>query len=100
MIDFWGQTDPGCAREDNEDRLLMDPGLGLFLVADGMGGAAAGELTKIAEVSFTEGESGILELLDAHRTAARARIRVIDMRLAARLAQIALERVVGDTIWP
>ena len=60
----------------------------------------AGELAQIAEVSYTEGEAGILELLDAHRTAARARIRAIDMRLAARLAQIALERVVGDTIWP
>lgn len=60
----------------------------------------AGELTQIAEVSYTEGEAGILELLDAHRTAARARIRAIDMRLAARLAQIALERVVGDTLWP
>ena len=62
--------------------------------------ATAGELTRIAEVSYTEGESGILELLDAHRTAARARIRAIDMRLAARLAQIALERVVGEPIWP
>ena len=60
----------------------------------------AAELTQIAEVSYTEGEAGILELLDAHRTAARARIRAIDMRLAARLAQIALERAVGDTIWP
>ena len=60
----------------------------------------AGELTQIAEISYTEGEAGILELLDAHRTAARARIRAIDMRLAARLTQIALERVVGDTIWP
>ena len=60
----------------------------------------AGELAQIAEVSYTEGEAGILELLDAHRTAARARIRAIDMRLAARLAQIALERVVGDPIWP
>ena len=58
------------------------------------------ELTQIAEISYTEGEAGILELLDAHRTAARARIRAIDMRLAARLAQIALERVVGDTLWP
>jgi len=62
--------------------------------------AAAGELTTIAVVSYTEGESGILELLDAHRTAARARIRAIEMRLAARLAQVALERVVGETIWP
>ena len=60
----------------------------------------AGELTRIAEISYTEGEAGILELLDAHRTAARARIRAIDMRLAARLTQIALERAVGDTLWP
>jgi cobalt-zinc-cadmium efflux system outer membrane protein len=58
------------------------------------------ELTQIAEISYTEGEAGILELLDAHRTAARARTRAIDMRLAARLSQIALERVVGDTLWP
>ena len=60
----------------------------------------ASELTQIAEISYTEGEASILELLDAHRTAARARIRAIDMRLAARLTQIALERVVGDTVWP
>lgn len=60
----------------------------------------AAELTKIAELSYSEGEAGILELLDAHRTAARARIRAIDMQLAARLSQIALERVVGDTLWP
>jgi outer membrane protein TolC len=62
--------------------------------------APAAELTRIAEISYTEGEAGILELLDAHRTAARARIRSIDMRLAARLTQIALERIVGDTLWP
>jgi outer membrane protein TolC len=60
----------------------------------------AGQLTQIAEVAYTEGEAGILELLDAHRTAARARIRAIEMRLVARLAQIALERAVGETIWP
>jgi outer membrane protein, heavy metal efflux system len=60
----------------------------------------ADELARIAEVAYTEGEVGILELLDAHRTAARARVRAIDMRLAARLAQVALERAVGDTIWP
>ena len=64
------------------------------------GTSPAGELVQIAEVSYTEGETGILELLDAHRSAARARIRSIDIRLAARLAQIALERTVGDTIWP
>lgn len=63
-------------------------------------GASADELARIAEVAYTEGEVGILELLDAHRTAVRARIRAIDTRLAARMAQIAVERAVGDTIWP
>jgi len=61
---------------------------------------AADQLVQIAEVAYREGEVGILELLDAVRTASRARIRRIDLRLDARLAQIALERAVGDTLWP
>jgi cobalt-zinc-cadmium efflux system outer membrane protein len=61
---------------------------------------AARELTQIAEVAYREGEVGILELLDAVRTAARARFRSIDMRLDLRLAEIAMERAVGDTLWP
>jgi cobalt-zinc-cadmium efflux system outer membrane protein len=61
---------------------------------------AAEELVRIAEVAYREGEAGILELLDAVRTASRARVRSIDMRLEARLAQIALERAVGDVLWP
>jgi outer membrane protein TolC len=60
----------------------------------------ADELVEIAEVGYREGEVGILELLDAVRTAARARNRIIDVRLDTRLAQIALERAVGDTLWP
>jgi cobalt-zinc-cadmium efflux system outer membrane protein len=62
--------------------------------------AAGDELTRIAEVAYREGEVGILELLDAVRTASRARTRSIDVRLDARLAQIALERAVGDVLWP
>jgi outer membrane protein TolC len=61
---------------------------------------AADELARIAVVAYREGEVGILELLDAVRTASRARIRSIELRLDARLAQIALERAVGDTLWP
>ena len=62
--------------------------------------SAADDLTDIALIAYREGEVGILELLDAHRTVARARIRAVDMRVAARLAQIALERAVGDPLWP
>ena len=59
---------------------------------------AAEELVQIAVVAYREGEVGILELLDAARTASRARTRSIDLRLDARLAQIALERAVGDIV--
>jgi cobalt-zinc-cadmium efflux system outer membrane protein len=62
--------------------------------------ADATELTRIAEVAYREGEVGILELLDAVRTASRAGRRRIDLQLDARLAQIALERAVGDVLWP
>jgi hypothetical protein len=61
---------------------------------------AGDELTRIAEVAYREGEVGILELLDAVRTASRARMRSIELKLDARLAQIALERAVGDVLWP
>lgn len=62
--------------------------------------AAGDELMRIAEVAYREGEVGVLELLDAVRTASRARTRSIDIRLDARLAQIALERAVGEVLWP
>jgi protein phosphatase len=37
-----GQTDVGRRRDHNEDSFLVDPTLGLFIVADGMGGHAGG----------------------------------------------------------
>lgn len=37
-------TDPGFRRSNNEDRVYADDAAGIFLVVDGMGGRAAGEL--------------------------------------------------------
>ena len=68
------------------------------LAADDPGASAA--LAEMAEVAYREGEVGILELLDAVRTTARARLRTIELELDARLAAIALERAVGDVLWP
>ena len=43
MIEAFGASDPGCVRSNNEDYFLVIPSIGLYLVADGMGGAQAGE---------------------------------------------------------
>jgi serine/threonine protein phosphatase PrpC len=37
-------SDPGLLRSNNEDRVYVDDASGIFLVVDGMGGRAAGEL--------------------------------------------------------
>jgi outer membrane protein TolC len=58
------------------------------------------DLAAIAEIAYREGEIGIFELLDAVRASARARTRDIEMALDLRLAEIALERAVGDVLWP
>jgi cobalt-zinc-cadmium efflux system outer membrane protein len=59
----------------------------------------AAELASAAEVAYREGEIGVVELVDAMRTASRARQREVDLALEFRLAQIALERAVGEVLW-
>jgi protein phosphatase len=43
-LDVFGITDPGCVRSSNQDCILTDAALGLFLVCDGMGGHQHGEI--------------------------------------------------------
>jgi cobalt-zinc-cadmium efflux system outer membrane protein len=56
---------------------------------------SAGEIERIAQVGYDAGERGILELLDAYRTGASARIRQAALDAAVRQAEIELEFVSG-----
>lgn len=47
----WGMTDVGCVRTNNEDAFLIREDLCLYVVADGVGGAAAGEIASDMFVS-------------------------------------------------
>lgn len=50
-----GATDPGTVRQNNEDAFWCDAGLGAAIVADGMGGHAAGEVASAATIeAFAE----------------------------------------------
>lgn len=62
MLTASGLSDQGCVRTNNEDSFLLAPELGLFIVADGMGGANAGEhasrlaVDTVAEVVRRSGQ--------------------------------------------
>jgi protein phosphatase len=43
MLEAFGLSDPGCVRQNNEDCYLISPKDRVYIVADGMGGAQAGE---------------------------------------------------------
>src|SRR5690625_3407389 len=55
-IACYAQTDVGRWRNDNEDAFLVDEGLGLCMVCDGMGGHAAGEVAAQRTIEIVQEE--------------------------------------------
>jgi serine/threonine protein phosphatase PrpC len=66
MLDARALTDPGKVRSNNQDSFRIVPELGLYLLADGMGGARGGERASLLAVET------VTEILahSSHRDAA------------------------------
>lgn len=60
----------------------------------------AADLRKIAELAYDEGEAGILELLDAYRTALSSELRALGVRYEAKRAAIERQRAIGIEVTP
>jgi serine/threonine protein phosphatase PrpC len=76
-------TDTGMLREHNEDRYWMDTARGVFLVVDGVGGQAAGELAAQTAVET------IRESLSHADVAAETRVKTAITRANNRIFQLA-----------
>ncbi len=66
QLEAFALTDPGPVREQNEDYFSVDQDAGLFLLADGMGGHAAGEVA--ARIAVETARDVLLGQLDPEET--------------------------------
>jgi len=91
LISCAGDTHVGVVRSGNEDNFLLDFAHGVFLVADGMGGHAAGEVASEMAVQIISRELGVLRGLTDAAAAER-------LRTAIRSANQAIfERTLAET---
>jgi serine/threonine protein phosphatase PrpC len=79
MLEACALTDKGCVRANNEDYALIDPEAGLYILADGMGGAKAGE--RAARLAVETVSERILAAADRDSQALLAAVEEANRRV-------------------
>src|ERR1019366_3198296 len=87
----------GCRRKINEDAVLCRPDLGLWAVADGMGGHDAGAFASALVVEMLAGSDPVLDL-GTRTDAARRMIIEVNRRLVAMGREGSTSRTIGTTV--
>jgi serine/threonine protein phosphatase PrpC len=105
-VEAFGLSDPGLARSTNEDAFLVAPDVGLFAVADGVGGHAAGEVasrmavdTLLAALTGSH-RPGVPHLVSAveHANARVYSAACADRSLAGMATTLTALLVLGETV--
>jgi PPM family protein phosphatase len=103
IVEHAGRTDVGRQRSANEDSLVVEPPL--FAVADGMGGAKAGEVASALAVEAVEGatESGEPAEAQLANIVRQANRRIYDLAVADESRRgmgttLTLAKVHGDEV--
>ena len=99
LISCAGDTHVGVVRSGNEDSFLLDFEHGVFVVADGMGGHAAGEVASEMAVHIISKELGVLRGLSDAAASERLRtaIRTANQAIFERTLAEVDKRGMGTT---
>ncbi|BAI74040.1 protein phosphatase (plasmid) [Azospirillum sp. B510] len=96
-----GLTRQGVGRSVNEDAILSRPDLGLWAVADGIGGQAAGDVASRAVIGALAGaleSAGPQQSLDAAAAVVRGALTTVNRELLDKAAQLGTRSVIATTI--
>jgi serine/threonine protein phosphatase PrpC len=95
--DSAGRTDPGKVRSANEDALIDRPDIGLWAVADGVGGAMAGARASGLVVDALAGVRSP-ESAQAFLDEVRERLRMVNEQLIVEARAISADATMASTV--